>query len=41
MNGKKNKSILDSKPTILRDRSKPLRLKTGLKAGKVPKASPF
>jgi hypothetical protein len=33
MNAKKNKPISDSKPTILRDQSKPLKLKTGLKAG--------
>ena len=34
MNAKKNKSIRNSKPTLLRDQSKALKLKTGLKAGK-------
>ena len=38
MNVKKNKSVPDSKPTLLRDQSKALKLKTGLKAGKIPKA---
>ena len=41
MNAKKNKSILDSKPTLLRDQRKALKLKTGLKAGHIPKAIPF
>jgi len=34
MNAKRNKSILASKPTLLRDQSKPLKIKSGLKAGK-------
>ena len=33
MNAKKSKSTQDSKPTLLRDKSKALKLKTGLKAG--------
>ena len=37
MNAKQKKSIHDSKPTLLRDQRKTLKLKTGLKAGKVPK----
>jgi len=42
MKAKKNKFIPDSKPTLLRDQSTPLRLKTGLKAGKLPsKFSPL
>ena len=34
MKAKKSKSIQNSKPTLLRDQSKQLKLKTGLKAGK-------
>ena len=37
MNAKKNKSIWDIKPTLLRDQSKALKLKTGIKAGRPPK----
>ena len=33
MNAKNKKSIRDSKPMLLRDQSKTLKLKTGLKAG--------
>lgn len=33
MNAKNRKPIRNSKPTLLRDRSKQLKLKTGLKAG--------
>jgi len=34
MNAKKSKAVQNSKPTLLRDQSKQLKLKTGLKAGR-------
>ena len=34
MKAKTSKSVQDTKPTLLRDQSKQLKLKTGLKAGK-------
>jgi hypothetical protein len=40
MNAEKKKSIRESKQVLLRDRSKPLKLKTGLKAGMIHKEWP-
>jgi hypothetical protein len=41
MKERKKTSIRESKQVLLRDQSRALKLKTGLKAGKVNKASPI